>query len=236
MAALLMSGCKSAPTSTARSNLGAVGAPAAAMPAPARDLTLPQADPRVPFEQYARIDRGDQVACLYYAVAALPVDYEKMARIVSEEYRAANDEFRKRELMAALKPRVDGMIDEFHRNRYVHASLSGVSLEHYDFKTTSFPVNSPWRDEGSYIYFGGNVGYTIAFTNGQRFHSLPMADEAAARALEARVAHYDNVQTGEVYFFAQGADMNGDRVKCQIVKVALRDRRANVVAELRPEE
>jgi hypothetical protein len=200
--------------------------------APAADSNLPRADRGVPFDRYDLIDRGEQTACLYYALAILPVDYEKMAGIVSQEYRSTSDAFRKHELLEALKPRVDATIAGYRQNRYFRVSMRG-SLNHYDFSTRSFPLSTGWAGEGSYLYFD-NAEYTISFTNGTEFASLPMADEAAARALEARVTKGDVFRTADIYAFAQAADTNANRVKCQIVKIDLLNH-GQIEAEMRPQ-
>lgn len=194
---------------------------------------LPVADASVLFDRYERVDRPDQIAALYYAVSGLPVDYPKLAEFSSQEYRSTSDEFRKRELMQALKPAIDNAIQQFRADRYFWVSIAGVQMEHFDFNSRSFPLRAPWIDENSYVYFN-NSTYTLGFTNGSRYGRFTVQDEAVARPIEERVSRYDAVDNAQVYLFAQAVDMNTNRVKCQITRISLLDRRGIQIGELSP--
>ena len=195
---------------------------------------LPHADPRVPPEQYENLDRTDQVAALYYAVSGLPVDYEKMATLVSQDYRGTTDEFHKRELMQALKPAIDASVAKYRLNKYFWVSFRGVQMDHYDFSTHAFPLRAPWIEEGAFAYFGYSAEYTVKFSNGSKLSRFTVEDETTARLLESRVSHFDAIDTAQVYLFAQGVDMNANRVKCEITRVSLVDRKKNGLGELKP--
>ena len=69
---------------------------------------LPKADKATPNEQYVELTSGNQVMFKYLALAAMPIDYKDVATLYSPDYARSSDEFRKNDLLTALKPRIDG--------------------------------------------------------------------------------------------------------------------------------
>ena len=181
---------------------------------------LPQADTHVPPEQYLPISSGNQLMFLYYGLINLPVDYDKVAQAYSSEYRSTNDEFRKKDVVEALKPRIDAQIADSRQHRYF-AVETPAGLGHYDFTAKGFPVNGSLGGN-TYGYFMDNGAYKYSFTNGEAFKLLPVPDEALARRIEDMV-HRGIPMSLRLYAFAQDVDPNQQIVKSQIVTLKLLD-------------
>ncbi|MGO8818640.1 MAG: hypothetical protein ACLQVG_28695 [Terriglobia bacterium] len=194
-------------------------------PPPAPNYSnLPKADSNVPDAQFVELDSGYHTGALFYALAGLPPDYERLAMAASQEYRSTNDAFRKRDLMQALKPQIDQQIQAYKdpRNRYLTAKVgNGLPLGHYDLKTSSFPFTQD-LSSGTYHYFNDAPNYTFAFTNGSAFQRFPLSDEQKAKDIEDLVTKgliYQGDAVG--YMFAQGADTVNNRVLMQIIRLVL---------------
>ena len=106
-----------------------------APPVAAREV----ADPDTPISAYRQIDSNIDLLYIYYAFSGMPVDYELLAGQISGEYRGTSDGFKKQEIMAALKPKIDAKIEEMKSGRYFTLKTD-LALNHYDFDLKSFPV------------------------------------------------------------------------------------------------
>jgi len=188
---------------------------------------LPHADPGVPDSQYVELNGGYQLATLFYALSGMPPDFEALASAASEEYRGAGDEFRKRDLLQALRPKMEELIATFRdpKNRYFIMEESGLPIQHYDFKTSSFPVNFNVGPT-AYNFFNDAPKYHLSYNNGSDFLRFPVADEQRAKDIEAMVSKYE-LQSGQarLYVFVQEADTTNNQLKAQIVRVVLKDRK-----------
>lgn len=188
---------------------------------------LPSADRSVPLEQYQARTR-DLSDWLYFALSAQPIDYEKVAWVMSGEYRAASDAFKKKDLMDALKPQIDAKLAEVRKSgRYLYVDFAPgtVSLGHYDLPTKSFPIS-------------GLDAASMRLTNGNAFQALPMLDENKAREVEAAISKgvAYNISDSEgslavpgrfptiarLYVFAQGVGPDGGALQYQIVKLVMK--------------
>jgi len=193
---------------------------------------LPHADPGVPDSKYARLDSGYQLAALFYALSAMPPDYDVLAAAASQEYRTTSDEFRKRDLLQALQVKIDQDIASYKdpQNRYITMQDAGLPIQHYDFKTSSFPVNLN-IGPGAFNYFNDSPRYKLAYNNGDQFQSFPVADQERAKQIESWVTKGE-LWGGEstFYVFVQEADTTNNTVKGQIVRVVLADRKHGEIA------
>lgn len=180
---------------------------------------LPKGDPNAQLEKFVDLKSGGEVATLYYAISGLPVDYEKLAPIMSREYRETSDGFKKQEILQALKPRIDASINEAKKNSY-YVVDTDIQLQHYDFSTKSFPVNGVPDKNGS-IYFFDSSEYRIGFNNGDEFKSYKVDDSEKAKQIESLVAKYQASGKAKLYLFAQDTDSNSRQVKFQIVRVVM---------------
>ncbi|MES2014972.1 MAG: hypothetical protein V4484_00645 [Pseudomonadota bacterium] len=189
---------------------------------------LPKADQSVPNEQYIDLHSGNQIMFQYLSLAAMPLDYKETANAYSPDFARASDEFRKNDLLTALKPKIDAEVAQAGKQRYVKMVLDRP-IEKYDFEHKGFPLDGSIWESGSYRYFGDNSSYKLGFTNGDAFRYLTVASEDSARAIEGMRSKYDPLQL-VVYAYTQQADITNKVVKAQIVKVALLDRKGNVLA------
>ncbi|HUE02216.1 MAG TPA: hypothetical protein VMR62_21785 [Bryobacteraceae bacterium] len=185
---------------------------------------MPHGDPNVPDAQFAQLDSGYQLGTLFYALSGMPPDFESLASAASQEYRSASDQFRKRDLMLALRPQIDSQLSAYKapRNRYFSMVISGsLPLGHYDFNTQSFPVTANF-DADRYQYFNDAPQYTFSYSNGAAFQKFRVPDEQRAKEIE------DIVTKGSgwggratAYLFIQAADTSHTRLSAQILHVVL---------------
>lgn len=193
--------------------------------------TLPQGDRATPLTSYRKIDSGHQVMFLYYGLSSLPVPYEDVAQIYSAEYSRTSDGFQRKDILKALQPRIDQEIASARAGRYVMLeSRDGALLERYNFEKKTFTIKDMTSND-RYTYFHDNSQYTLGQTNATDFASLPVADEAKARAIEAYLSKYTQLRM-EVYGYAQDADPSNRRVKLQVMKVRLYSPGNELLAEI----
>ena len=72
----------------------------------------PAADKSVPLESYVEMSSGKQAMFAYLAVDSMPLNYEKVAGQLSQDYRSQSDEFKKRDMLAAMKPAIDAEVED----------------------------------------------------------------------------------------------------------------------------
>ena len=207
----------------------------AASPAAARKAqedavkaALPKANKATPSADYTELSSGHQVMFAYLALAAMPIDYKEIAERFSQDYSRAGDEFRKNDLLTALKPKIDGEVSKAGARRYLKMTIDNP-IEKYDFDKKGFPVQSGIWEAGSYRYFNDNGSYKLGFSNGETFRYLDVAAEDSARAIENLRGKYEPLRL-VVYCFTQDADVSNKTIKAEIVKVELIDKRGNVLA------
>jgi len=206
---------------SARKNDALPGAAAAAEPKrqAVGAAALAQADPSTAEANYVPVNSGAQLAYLYYAVSGMPVDYDKLAGIVSQEFRTANNEFKKQEILQTLKPKIDQQIALFRQNRYVVIDTN-YQLDHIDMASKSFPLRGlPSKD--SYVYYQDSSAYKLALTNAEAFSKYKATSDAQARELEDLVEKYRARGNARLYLYAQDTDLNAQLVRFQAVRVKL---------------
>lgn len=189
---------------------------------------LPKADKATPNEQYIELTSGNQVMFNYLALAAMPIDYKDIAATYSPDFAGSSDEFRKNDLLTALKPKIDAEVAGAAKRRYVKMTIDSP-IEKYDFEKKGFPLNGAIWESGAYRYFGDNSNYKIGFTNGDAYRYLAVPGEDSARTIEGLRSRYEALHL-VVYAYTQQADVTNKTVKAEIVKVALLDRKGNVLA------
>lgn len=189
---------------------------------------LPKADKSVPAEQYIEFNSGNQLMFSYLALAGMPLDYKEITTRYSQEYARSSDEFRKNDLLTALKPKIDAEVAAASAQRYFKVTLDNP-IEKYDFEKKGFPVNSSIWESGSYRYFHDNNEYKLGFTNGDSFRYLTAISEDDARKIESMRSKY-NAMDVIVYGFVQSADPSSKTLKTQIVNIVLTDKKGGVLA------
>lgn len=211
-------------------NLADVTAPAAmeAIKQDVKRAALPKANKATPADEYVEISSGNQIMFSYLSLAAMPVDYKEIAGIYSRDFANAADEFRKNDLLTALKPKIDAEVAKAGQRRYAKVTIDRP-IEKYDFDKKGFPLESSVWESGSYRYFSDNSAYRVGFSNGDAFRYLSVAAEDSARAIEAMRSAYEPLQL-VVYFYTQEADVSNKTVKAEIVKVDLLSKHGKVLA------
>lgn len=189
----------------------------------------PKADKSVPLEQYQELTSGQQVMFSYLANSEMPIDYEKSAQAISEEYRGQSDDFKKRDLLNALKPRIDAEVAKAKSAKYFFANFD-AELDKYDFESKAFPLKN-LRDSGTYWYFYDVSAYKYSFLNGTNFSKLPVTDETLARTIESYRAGYKKM-TLRVYFYAASTKLGEPNLLGEIVRIRLYDSKGTLLSEI----
>jgi hypothetical protein len=189
---------------------------------------LPKADKNTPAESYVELNSGNQLMFAYLGLMNTPPDYKDIADQYSKDYSRSSDEFKKNDLLNALKPRIDTEIAKAKTSRYVKLSLDRP-VEKFDFEKKAFPLNSSLWDSSSYRYFSDNSNYKLSFSNGDVFRFLKTPTEEEARKIEGLRAQYRDLQL-VVYAFVQDANPSARSIRAEIVKVVLLDNKGNVLA------
>jgi hypothetical protein len=141
----------------------------------------------------------------------------------SEDYRRASDEFKKQDILNALKPKIDQEIAVAKNARYLKMTWNGFRLNKYDFPAKGFPQDSL----GNNSNLGwDNYGYRLAFTNGDNFKLFKIEDESKARLIEEKRSKHEQFDL-VVYVYAQDADLNNKYIKTQVMHVSLLDSHGN---------
>lgn len=189
---------------------------------------LPKANKATPAEDYIEFTSGHQIMFAYLALAAMPVDYKDIATTYAQDFAQASDEFRKNDLLTALKPKIDGEVAKAGKRRYAKMTIDNP-IQKYDFEKKGFPIEGSVWQSGSYRFFSDNSNYRVGFSNGDAFRYLSVPAEDSARAIEALRSKYEQMHL-VVYFYTQEADISNKTIKAEIVKVALLDKAGNVLA------
>lgn len=198
------------------------------------EAALPQPDASKPLSSYPELKSGQQIMFLYVAASKLPPDFEKLAESFSQEYRETNDSFRKNDLMQAIKPQLAEKIALAKAAPYGWMEVDDSdNLGAYDFDRKGFPVGE--FEDSKYRYFNDNYNHKIGWANYSQVAFVPVADEAAARQIEAMRSKYGNTPRLNVYFFAQSADLDNERVNALVTRVQITDKSGRVLVEYGPD-
>lgn len=191
-------------------------------PAPAAP-PLAHADKATPQDQYKPLESGNQLMFSYYALGNMPVNYTTVMPTYSRDYRRESDQFKKNDILEALKPKVDAEIERAKTDRYFTFEIDAY-LEKYDFETKAFPMPSHITSPSMRHSFTDNDDYTLGFSNGGQFKFLKPASEDSARKIEAMRSKGTGMHF-LVYLFAQGIDPSTKAVEAEIVKIVLTDKK-----------
>jgi hypothetical protein len=189
---------------------------------PSTANALPQGDPNTSLDHYKKLTSNTDVMFVYYALSAMPVNYDNIAQGYSQDYRDTNDDFKKQDILKALKPRIDQEITLAKSARYLKIKQERFRLDKYDFQAKGFPQSAI----SNQLYFGeyySGPSYKVLLTNSEDFKLLKVADEAKARVIENKRSKNEDMNL-VFYVYAQDVDPNERFVKGQIMKVALQDK------------
>ena len=120
------------------------------------------------------------IVFLYESRAEIQAPDHHIAGVMSADYRRAQDEFTRYELMEKIKPVIDKRLAEAGKTTGVYL-IVGSNLGEYDFERKGFPTG---MGEGVFVNFDNN--YTVTFANGEVLGFLPVPMESA-RALAGQL-------------------------------------------------
>lgn len=206
----------------------AAGSEHKAMPVAA----TPKADKSVPFSDYKKLTDGKQLMFAYYAASTAPVEYEKVAAILEpQKYVYEQDEFKRRDVLAALKPQIDAAVEKAKQSKYYKIAVGSSSdLDKYDFESKSFLCKSLPYDGGTQFFTDGTNEYRFTFANGEAFRKFKIDNEELARKLESLRTKYNSFDV-VAYFFAGDTKIGEKTISGELMKLQIVDKQGNVLAE-----
>ena len=140
----------------------------------------------------------ESVPFLYESRAQIPASIEKLASMVSAEYRNAQDEFSKLELLEKAKPVVNQKLkNAASTNNYM--LRIGTNLGQYDFKNNFFPSGF---SSSTFVPF--DRGYGVTFVNAIKLERIPIPLEEAKK-LSKQLQKSRHI-TAVIYITIQGAE------------------------------
>lgn len=189
--------------------------------AAAKTANLPKPDFNTADSAYVPLTKGTQLMYFYAAFSGMPVDYNSMASTISQDYRMTSDEFKKHDILAALKPKIDAGIADAKAHPYIILTDNNPGIGHYDFQRKAFPVGDALFQQGGYERFYDDTNTELSVTNGALFQNLNVPDENLAKTIESEISSSANLYL-KVYAFVQSTDnTSGDMVQAMITKVQL---------------
>jgi len=238
IAAVMLAAC-SKKQETSASSVDAAAQPqaqAASAAAPEQKVkpasAAPKADKSVPFSNYQKLTDGKQLMFAYYAASTAPVEYEKVAAILEpQKYVYEQDEFKRRDVLAALKPQIDAAVEKAKQSKYYKIVVGSSSdLDKYDFESKSFLCKSLPYDGGTQFFTDGTNEYRFTFANGEAFRKFKIDNEELARKLEGLRTKYNSFEV-VAYFFAGDTKIGEKTISGELMKLQIVDKAGNVLAE-----
>lgn len=213
---------------------GMLGAAADKAKANTAAAAVPQPDASKPLSSYAEVDSGLQIMFLYVAASRLPPDFLKLAETYSSEYRETNDNFRKNDLMQAIRPQLEEKIAIAKSMPYGWMDIDDSdNLGAYDFARKGFPIEEFQSER--YRYVNDASEYKLSWANHDQVAFAPVPEETVARQLESMRTNYSNKPRLKIFFFAQSADLNEQKVDALVTHVQITDQSGRVLAEYGPD-
>lgn len=180
-------------------------------------------DKSLPNEHYQPLSSGHQLMYAYLALSTDPINYERVAKMLSNEYRIEQDEFKRRDLMmATLKPAIDKNLEKAKQNKYYSIEIGHrLLLQRYDFESKSFLIKA-FSTEAYSQYFDDNTNYRLKFSNADLFKKLVVQDENMARKIEALRQSQDELKV-KVYIFANDTELGQPYINAEIMRIQVLD-------------
>lgn len=188
----------------------------------------PSADKSVPLENYVELSSGKQILFSYLAVDSMPLNYEKVTEQLSQEYRSQSDEFKKRDILAAMKPAIDAEVAKAKKAGYYYMSIPD-RLDNYSFENKAFAHTG--FEQGSYRYFYDLSSYKLKFSNSAQYRSIKVTDENLAREIEALRSKGNNLET-VIYFYINATELGSEFAIAEITKLKIKDKTGKTLVEM----
>jgi Domain of unknown function (DUF4852) len=191
-------------------------------------LPVLKGDKSLPNAHYQELNSAMQLVFAYLALDVAPVNYERVAQMMSNEYGEERDEFKKRDLMASLKPAIDKGIEKAKQNRYYSIVIGdGLQLQNYDFESKSFLITA-LSNASIGQFFNNNRDYGLKFSNASSFKNLVVTDENLARKIEAlrsqTLLSSEGLQV-KILFFTTDTEVDLRKyVNAEIMRVQITDK------------
>ena len=235
-AALALTACGKSETDTAKPKANWTDLSAASKPKieekakEAIAAKAPRGDQAKALSEYAELDSGKQLMFLNLALSGMPADYPAIASNISSNYNRESDNFKKNDMLKALKPGIDQEIEAAKSRRYVFMDLSDTPLETFDFNQSAFPMKL--LSSGSYRYFNDIHGYRAEFDHIGPFSLLKVSDENQAREIEQLRTKYQ--LQARLYMFAMDVPVGSNNVRFEPMAIEIRDKQGRVLATAKP--
>lgn len=186
------------------------------------------ADKSVPLDNYV-IVKGTELLYAYYAFSGAPLDYEKIAEMVSPAFNKTTDGFKRKDILKTLQPRVDEDVAKARERRYLRFDLDFTRVDKYDFERKGFSIRDLDGDDVTLYVNDGNVSsYKLRVDNASEFRFIPVADEGKAREIEALRTKYPSFKLS-LYLFVTGSVSGKTVLTSNITRLELKDPKKNLV-------
>lgn len=197
-----------------------------------QSAAAPKADKSVPADTYQKMNDGKQLMFAYYAALNAPVEYEKIATVLEpQKYANEQDEFKRRDALAALKPQIDAVLDKARQSKYYKTVVGSSSdLEKYDFDSKSFLLKSLPYDGATQYFTDRTNEYRFTFVNGESHRKIKVDNEETARKIEGLRPKYNSFDI-VAYFFAGDTKIGEKTINAELMKLQIVDKQGNVLAE-----
>lgn len=223
----------------------------------ASEARPPKAATNAPLEQYVEVsngisnftpDQGFELIAFNAAISQvdpnLPPDFDLLARLSSKDYDRTQDAFKKRELLAALQPKLEERMAHFQANPYIATVFSYKNnIEGYDFTRRAFPVNV-FKAERM-LFAGNGLLYHYDLKNEAVTSYFPVPDEALAKRIET-LRTSGNTPRLKAYFAAERKPVNSNAsafhhyftndIPLTVTHLQLVDRDGTVLADYAPDQ
>lgn len=155
------------------------------------DLAGASVDASIPLSSYETLQSGLQIALLYYGLGKATLPATDLAQGFDPDYQRTTDAFKKQDLLSSIQSRFAVEQQKLLASPYVRINAS-ASLGHYDANTKSFPLLDFGVNGDTRFAMNDSPVYGVVVRGDPRFASVVPANEADARALEAKVSASGN--------------------------------------------
>ena len=113
-------------------------------------------------------------------------------------------------------------LDVYKRQPYGWMDIDDSdNLGAYDFARKGFPIEEFQSER--YRYVNDASEYKLSWANHDQVAFAPVPDETVARQLESMRTNYSNKPRLKIFFFAQSADLNEQKVDALVTHVQITD-------------